>query len=63
MRSITFPLLLALVCGCPSPDPQGKFDSFLDDTKEEREDAANQPDMGGGVIADVSGTSLGMGTA
>jgi hypothetical protein len=60
MRSVTIfaPVVLALLCGCPSPDAEGKFNSFLDDTKEEREDAANMPDMGGGVVADVSGTFL-----
>jgi hypothetical protein len=50
--------LCALASGCPSPEPQEKYDAFLEQTKEEREDAANiKMDMGG-ALADVNGTFL-----
>lgn len=51
-------LLLAGVLtgtGCPSPDPERKFDDFLEQTEEEREDAGAMPDFGG-ALADISGT-------
>jgi hypothetical protein len=52
------PLLLAIATGCPSPDVPGKYQSFLDETEEEREDAANVKMDQGGSLADVNGDFL-----
>ena len=49
--------VVLLATGCPSPDPNGKYDEFLDNTEEERDEAQNMPDFGG-ALADVSGTGL-----
>jgi hypothetical protein len=51
-------VLPVLLCGCPSPDPQAKFDSFLKDTKEERDEALGQKLDVSGALADISGTHL-----
>jgi len=48
----------ALVTGCPSPKPDEKFDRFVDETEEEREDAANVKMDQGGALADINGTFL-----
>lgn len=48
---------LLVATGCPSADPEGKYDEFLDNTEEEREEAQNMPDFGGALV-DVSGTGL-----
>lgn len=44
--------------GCPSPDPEAKYDDFLEETKEERDDAANIKLDVSGALADISGTHL-----
>jgi len=48
----------ALSTGCPSPEAGEKYQSFLDETEEEREDAANVKMDQGGALADVNGTFL-----
>jgi hypothetical protein len=50
--------LLPVLGGCPAPDAEGKYDAFLDQTEEEREDAANIKMDQGGSLADVNGTFL-----
>ncbi len=50
--------LLGPLAGCPSPDAQGKYDAFLDDSKEERDDAANIKLDQGGALADINGEFL-----
>jgi hypothetical protein len=47
-----------LLAGCPSPDPDKKFDRFVDETEDEREDAANVKMDQGGSLADINGTFL-----
>ena len=49
---------LVALTGCPSPDVSGKFDGFIDDTEEKREEAQNVKLDVGGQLADVSGTFL-----
>ena len=46
--------VLAAACG---PSTQDKFDDFLDDTKEQREEAQQTRDVGGALV-DISGTFL-----
>lgn len=58
LRRLAVVAPLWLAAGCPSPEPQEKYDAFLDQTKEEREDAANVKMDMGGALADVSGTFL-----
>jgi hypothetical protein len=56
--------LVALACsiaglaGCPSPDPEGKFDDFLDKTEDERDEFAKMKLDMGSMLADVNGTFL-----
>ncbi len=53
-------LLLAIGAGCPSPDPEGKYERFNEETKDDRERPEPKLDMG--VVADsfpdISGTYL-----
>ncbi len=49
---------LVVLTGCPSPDAPGKYDDFIEQTEEEREDAANIKMDQGGALADVSGDFL-----
>jgi hypothetical protein len=49
---------IGLVGGCPSPKPDEKYDDFLDQTEDEREDAANVKMDVGGTLADVNGQFL-----
>lgn len=49
---------LVALTGCPSPDAPGKYDDFIDQTEEEREDAANVKMDQGGALADVNGDFL-----
>ena len=51
-------VLPAVLGGCPSPDPQAKFDGFLEDTKEERDEFLSQKMDVSGALADISGTHL-----
>jgi hypothetical protein len=51
-------LAAALSTGCPSPEAGEKFQSFLDETEEERDDAANVKMDQGGSLADVNGDFL-----
>lgn len=48
----------ALSTGCPSPEAGEKYQSFLDETEEERENAANVKMDQGGSLADVNGEFL-----
>jgi hypothetical protein len=57
-RSFVAAALCCVATGCPEPDAQGKYDKFLDQTDEEREDAANVKMDQGGSLADVNGTFL-----
>lgn len=50
--------LMAATTGCPSPEAEGKYKSFLDETEEEREDAANVKMDQGGSLADINGDFL-----
>ncbi|MBC8071788.1 MAG: hypothetical protein IAG13_25910 [Deltaproteobacteria bacterium] len=58
LRSLGAAALLPVLAGCPSPDAEGKYDAFLEQTEEEREDAANIKFDQGGSLADVNGTFL-----
>lgn len=49
---------LVVLTGCPSPDAPGKYDDFIEQTEEEREDAANIKMDQGGALADVNGDFL-----
>ncbi len=44
------------VAGCPSPDVEGKFEDYVDQTQEIRDEAANVKMDVGGALADVTGT-------
>jgi hypothetical protein len=50
--------LLGFASGCPAADAEGKYDKFLEETEEEREDAANIKMDQGGSLADINGTFL-----
>lgn len=50
--------MLAIATGCPAADAPGKYDKFLEETEEEREDAANVKMDLGGSLADINGTFL-----
>jgi hypothetical protein len=50
-------LLLAVVGGCPSPDAEGKFDRFNEQTEDEREVPEMKMDFGAPVLPDVGATS------
>jgi hypothetical protein len=56
------PVLIAVstagLLGCPSPDAEGKYDRFLDDTKEPRDEFANMKLDMGSQLADVNGDFL-----
>lgn len=52
------PLLALFATGCPSPEAGEKYQSFLDETEEDREDAANVKMDQGGSLADVNGDFL-----
>lgn len=61
LRPLWLPVAVALtslVAGCPEPDADGKYNSFLDHTEDEREDAANIKMDQGGALVDVSGDFL-----
>lgn len=45
--------LLALCVGCPSPDAQGKYDRFNEQTEDERDRPEPKLDFGGPPIADT----------
>lgn len=47
-----------LVAGCPKADAEGKYNSFVDETEDDRADAANVKMDMGGSLADISGTFL-----
>lgn len=49
---------IAVLSGCPAADAPGKYQQFIDDTEEEREDAANVKMDQGGALADVNGDFL-----
>ncbi len=53
-------LLLAVGAGCPSPDPQGKYDRFNEQTAPERERPEPKLDMGIAVDSypDITGVYL-----
>jgi hypothetical protein len=61
-RLLALPFVLGLattpLAGCPSPKPDEKYDEFLEETEDEREDAANMKLDVGGSLADVNGTFL-----
>lgn len=57
-RSLVAATFVFATSGCPSPEAKGKYDAFLDETEEEREDAANIKMDQGGSLADVNGTFL-----
>ncbi|MEM6290803.1 MAG: hypothetical protein AAGA54_06040 [Myxococcota bacterium] len=48
--------VLTALTGCPSPDTAGRFDGFVDETQEERDEAATVKMDVGGSLADVTGT-------
>ncbi len=50
--------LAPMLGGCPSPDAEGKFNKFLDQTEDERADAANVKLDMGGSLADITGNFL-----
>lgn len=51
------PLAISLT-GCPSPKPEEKFDDFLDETEEEREEFQSMKQDMGSQLEDVNGTFL-----
>ncbi len=48
--------ILTALTGCPSPDTTGRFEGFVDETQEERDEAATVKMDVGGSLADVTGT-------
>lgn len=58
LRPLWLVVLTSLVAGCPEPDAEGKYNSFLDETEDEREDAANIKMDQGGALVDISGDFL-----
>jgi hypothetical protein len=57
-RSAAFSGLAVLLMGCPSPEPEEKFDGFLDETKEARDEFQNTKMDMGSTLADVNGEFL-----
>ena len=58
LRLATALLVAVGATGCPSPEPEAKYDEFLENTEEERDEAHNQRMDVGSQLADVSGTFL-----
>ena len=58
LRLATALLVAVGATGCPSPEPEAKYDEFLENTEEERDEAQNQRMDVGSQLADVSGTFL-----
>lgn len=62
VRRSAFALAVAatsgLLAGCPSADPPAKLDAFLEETQDERDEAASMKMDVGGTLADISGTHL-----
>ena len=59
IQAFALPLLLAMggtLAGCPSPEPEGRYDEFVDKTQDIRDDAADVKMDVGGTLADVTGT-------
>jgi hypothetical protein len=52
------PMILPVLLGCPAPDPQAKFDDFVDETKEERDEFAMMKRDMGAELSDINGTFL-----
>jgi hypothetical protein len=48
----------AVLCGCPSPDPEAKYDRYLDDTKEQRDEFQGMKQDVSGALADITGDFL-----
>lgn len=44
--------------GCPSPEPKEKLDAFIEETKEERDEAQGMKMDVSGALADITGTHL-----
>lgn len=44
--------VLALASGCPSPDPEGKYDRFIDQTEDDRDLPETKMDFGAPVLPD-----------
>lgn len=51
-------MAVTVLPGCPSPDVEGKYDGFLEETQDERDEAQNTRMDVGGQLADVTGTFL-----
>jgi len=58
LQAVALPSLLGLgmLTGCPSPDVEGRYNEFVDNTQEIRDDAAMVKLDVGGTLADVTGT-------
>jgi hypothetical protein len=50
--------LTLLAAGCPSPEPEEKLNKFLEETKEERDEAMGVKMDVSGSLADISGMHL-----
>ena len=49
-------LLLVVATGCPSPDPEGKYDRFVEQTEDDREVPDTKMDFGAPVLPDAGGS-------
>lgn len=49
-------LLLATASGCPSPDAEGKYDRFIDQTEDDRDVPEMKMDFGAPVLPDFGAT-------
>ncbi len=58
IKALALPSLVSLgmLAGCPSPEPEGRYDEFVDKTQDIRDDAASVKMDVGGALADVTGT-------
>lgn len=45
-----------MVSGCPSPDPQGKYDEFIDQTEDDRDLPETKMDFGAPMLPDFGGS-------
>lgn len=48
--------LLLVASGCPSPDPEGKYDRFIDQTEDDRDLPEMKMDFGAPVLPDFGAT-------
>jgi hypothetical protein len=57
-RLVACCVLLGATAGCPSPDAEGKYKWYVDETKEQRDEFQGMRQDVAGALADISGDHL-----